>query len=203
MRFVVFVVMLFLPFINGSTVVLAQGVGHPHFGSEFYPTDNYSITESKWDGIDEEDLTIVNNDLDAQSPIFLLKEKDTLLNVFDLYKEDAPYTNINLWLNHQPGIEGIKNVFLVESRFTGCGELLDSHYILETEDGRLLRLPSLETQNDGNELYYWQYRFPNEKFGQRNRIVKGYLDLTQAEELISFQKEKVYLWDGKKLIPDP
>ncbi|WP_127141262.1 hypothetical protein [Flagellimonas marinaquae] len=181
--------------------VAAQVFEYPRHGSEFYPNEEYSIVYSEYaehENTDDSTMTYKEKKYEA----FLLKGQDTIRFVGFLSESDLENTDFWVWINDCPKIDGVEKVILVDNLFSGCGDLLDSHYFLETSNGSLHRLPTLSTENMGNELYHYQYRFPNERFGREGRIVLGFLDLNQGHELKSFVKEKVFLWDGKDLIPE-
>ncbi|WP_108244944.1 hypothetical protein [Muricauda brasiliensis] len=183
----------------GTFGLFAQDMQHPKFGSGFYPTDVYSLTKAIWADVDEESLML--HDDYAKSTIYLVKENDTLVPVLDQYASDVQDSSLHLSVNDLPNIQGVKRIILVENYFTSCCLSISLNYIVETAKGRFVPLPELKVENCGDEFNYWQYRFPNEMFGVQDKIVLGYLDLSQAYEVRSFQEEKVFLWDGEKLIP--
>lgn len=184
----------------GTVGLFAQYVEHPKFGSRFYPTEVYALTKSIWADMDEDSLMLL--DYHAKSPIYLLKENDTLIPVLNQYAIDVQDSSLEVWVNDSPNIPGLKRVILVEDYYTFCCLSIRLNYIIETTEGRFVHLPELKVENCGEEFNFWQYRFPNELYGLQNRIVLGYLNLTQAYEVISFEKEEVFLWDGEKLIPE-
>ncbi|MBW8242742.1 hypothetical protein K1F50_08005 [Muricauda oceani] len=182
----------------GTFGLFAQDMEHPKFGSGFYPTDVYSLTQSIWADMDEESLMLLEDY--TKSTIYLVKENDTLVPVLDQYASDVQDSSLDLSVNDLPNIQGVKRIILVEDYYTFCCLSISLNYIIETTEGRFVHLPELKVENCGEEFNYWQYRFPNEMFGVPGKIVLGYLDLSQAYEVRSFQEEKVFLWDGEKLI---
>lgn len=184
----------------GTFGVLAQEVEHPKFGSQFYTTDTYSLTKSIWADMDDESLMLLEEY--AKSTIYLVKKNDTLAPVLDIYASDVEDSSLQLSVNDSPNIRGIRKIILVEDYYTSHCVSIRLNYIVETTKGRFVALPKLKVENCGEEFNFWQYRFPNEMYGVPGKIVLGYLDLSQAYEVRSFQKEKVFLWDGEKLIPE-
>jgi hypothetical protein len=194
-------VMAILSFFMGGNCLIAQQMEHPIFGTKFYPSNCYSLIKPFSDAAAFETDVLKNEWPNDKIPIYILKQKDSIYKAFDIFLDDASGSEIRLWVNNAPNLEGMEEIILVENYFSSCGDLITSFYLIKTTNGRLIPLPHLESINEGNDFQYWQYRFPNEKFGRPNKIILGYLNLTQANDLISFQKEKVFLWDGEKLIP--
>ncbi|WP_349351865.1 MULTISPECIES: hypothetical protein [unclassified Flagellimonas] len=179
----------------------AQAYPHPQHGSNFYSSESYSVASydfEKYGYLPDSTLTYNKE----EHSVYLLKEQDTINEIGSFPISELHYSDFYVWINESPGINGVERVILVDHLFSNCGDSLTSYYFLEMSDGSIDWLPTLTTMNLGDELHYYQYRFPNEKFGVKDKVVQGFLDLTQASEFKSFEKETVFLWDGKKLIPE-
>lgn len=165
------------------------------FSQNFEQTDDYYITEidtttkrAYWNKFPQEDRSL---------PIFLKdKDNNTLL---ELSVNLMSYDETSVSVLKVNDLHNIKEIVKVSSTHTACCSITISHYLGVTKDGTIIKLPQIENSHcDGSEPWT-AYIFPNQEFGEKNKIIMGEYIYNIESKKTSLAVEKRYVWNTKTL----
>ena len=94
-------------------------------------------------------------------------------------------------------LKNIEQIIRLESGYDACCTNYYSTYLLKTKEGELIKLPEIDNLHcDGPEPRF-EYRFPNQKFGNKNQILMTKSFLNDEYKVDSIERQKSYSWNGK------
>ncbi|WP_299677179.1 hypothetical protein [uncultured Tenacibaculum sp.] len=173
-------------------IVLALFLGLNTFSQQFEKTDDFYITEidsttrrEYWDKFPHENQNL---------PIFL-KDKDNN-TILELSVNLMSYDETSVHVLNTNNFNNIKQVVRITTSHTACCSTLISHYLCITTDGNVIKLPQLENSHcDGPEPWV-EYIFPNQKNGQKNRIIMAESIYNPENNSTTSTLQKTLTWNG-------
>ena len=92
-----------------------------------------------------------------------------------------------------PGLQGIKNVLKIETRYVEFCSYLVSQYILVTKNGDFISLPSLGNTRCNDTSTEVQYLFPRQKLGTTNQIVQAEVGIVPTVK-VNLVTQQIFIW---------
>jgi hypothetical protein len=110
------------------------------------------------------------------------------------------YTESWVELMNIKNLKNIKRIIKITSDYTACCSNVYSNYLLQTKNKELIELPETEYLHCDGLTPIVEYRFPNQKFGIKNKILLTESFFNEEYEVDSILIKKIYKWNGKKII---
>ena len=139
--------------------------------------------------------------MDLAVEVSLKKDGDVTTNQLQEFKiqDLETYEGVNIYSLKKPDLENISEIIMVEFEFVACCSSIDCHYFLLTYQGEWIKLPLVGyVACDGPEPFE-EYRFPNQKFGLYNSIIKTTSFPNHEYKVDSVTVKETLSWDGKEL----
>ena len=169
------------------------------FGQElkdFKKTDDYFLT--KIDSITSDKYWKNFSDKEKVDSIsvFLKNRKKQILFEIKI-SELETYSGTTVEVLKVDNLKNIKEIIHLESGYDACCTSYYSTYLLKTKEGGLIELPETEHLHCDGPTPITEYRFPNQKFGLKSKILLTKSFLNDKYEVNSVELQKTYIWDGK------
>jgi hypothetical protein len=126
-------------------------------------------------------------------------DTNTFLQEFSLLELET-YDGNRIYTLEQSNLKNVKQIVQVQFDYFACCVSVDNHYFLITEDGNWIKLPSINyVACDGPEPFE-EYRFPGQKFGMENSILKTTSHPDSTFTVDSIEVIERFTWNGKEII---
>ena len=164
--------------------------------SEFRQTNDYYIT--KVDSIVADNYW-KNNTIKTESILVYLKNnKGKTLTKYEISELEF-YRGATIEILDLEKMKNLKQVLHVKLSYDTCCSNHYSSYFLLTNNGELIELAEIENLHcDGPEPKF-EYRFPNQKFGKKDKILMTKSTLNNDYKVESVEIIKTYFWNGEKI----
>ena len=94
-------------------------------------------------------------------------------------------------------LKNIEQIIHLKSDYNACCSNYYSIYLLKTKNGELIKLPETDYLHCDGPTPIIEYRFPNQKFGIKNKILLVKSLRNDKYEVESIELQKTYNWNGK------
>jgi hypothetical protein len=168
------------------------------FSQEFELSDNYIILEPEY----ELDSLFWITPYDQRKPInvYLTSKPDTTEHIqkFTILELET-YDGNRVYSLKEPQLPNVKEIVKVEFDYMACCVSVEAHYFILTTDHRWIKLPLVDyVACDGPEPFF-EYRFPSQKFGLENTILKTESFPDAAYSIDSIAVVEKIAWTGKEI----
>lgn len=173
--------------------------------SSFYCQDKTYFTESDEYYLTEVD-SLTKNRYQKEYPNFSLP-----ISIFLKDKENKPlfelkidefefYSGTTIEVLNTPNLKNTTQIIHLLSAYDACCTSYYSNYFLKTEEGKLIELPLVQYVHCDGPTPINEYRFPNQKFGEFDKILLTKSYLNKEYQVNSVEVEKTYTWNGESII---
>jgi hypothetical protein len=168
-------------------------------GQDFTLIEDYTIYESDYE-LDSLFWTIPPEE---RQPIkaFLTPTSDTTNHIQEFtILELETYDGNRIYSLKDPKLSNVKEIIQVQFEYFACCVSVENHYFIVTYDNEWIKLPVVNyVACDGPEPFE-EYRFPNQKFGIENTILKTNSFPDSNYNIDSVKVIENYTWNGKEII---
>ena len=177
------------------TTVIALFISITIWSQDFKSTAIYQITDLK------KEINKVTIDMDAEVPLFLSKDGETITKITDFYQEDLnDFLDVSIEVLNNPNLSNVNAIIKVEFEFLrGCSEF-ESYYYIQSKDGLYIELPILDYAQCEYPTSKIAYVFPTQKFGVENTILKTRSFLNEDASTESIDQLKQIVWEERDQI---
>lgn len=125
-----------------------------------------------------------------------ISEKLTTITINDA----EPFEDIFISTLENPGLEGISEVIKMEIESITCCAQVDTYYFMLTKQNTIIALPKLQNVYCENSDTDFQYTFPSQLFGMKDKIIETETLYSGVSEVkyVSL-KQSFILNDGDKI----
>jgi hypothetical protein len=157
---------------------------------EYHLTEIDSLTMKKyWENFPTENTP-------EPIPIYLKDKNGQTLYEIKISELEF-YSGTSIEVLDIDNLKNIEQIIRLESGYDACCTNYYSTYLLKTKEGELIKLPEIDNLHcDGPEPRF-EYRFPNQKFGNKNQILMTTSFLNDEYKVDSIERQKSYSWNGK------
>ena len=168
------------------------------FSQEFELSDNYVILEPDY----ELDSLFWVTPYDQRKPInvYLTSKSDTTdhFQKFTILELET-YDGNRVYSLKEAQLPNVKEIVKVEFDYMACCVSVENHYFILTTDNRWVKLPVVDyVACDGPEPFV-EYRFPSQKFGAENFILKTNSFPNATYSVDSVEVLEKISWTGKEI----
>ena len=157
---------------------------------QYYLTEIDSLTIKKyWENFPTEN---------APKPISIYLKDNNGQTLYEIKISELEFyggTSIDVLNNNN--LTNIEEIIHLESGYDACCTNYYSTYLLKTKEGKLIELPESEYLHCDGPTPIIEYRFPDQKFGMKNKILLTKSSLNDNYEVESIEVLKTYSWNGK------
>ncbi len=158
----------------------------------------YYLTNIK-ENTAESFFNVVTNQTELKPSYISLKNINNKKQIEFKIVDIETYDGRDLYVIDLRGLKNIKQLIKVDINYSACCSNTEEYYYLENSKGKLIKLPLIQNVHcDGPEPYK-DYIFPNDKFGQKNKILYAEITPNMKGDEISIEVLKVYSWNGNKI----
>jgi hypothetical protein len=157
---------------------------------EYHFTEIDSLTIKKyWENFPTENPP-------EQIPVYLKDNNGRTLYEIKISELEF-YSGTSIEVLNIDNLKNIVQIIHLKSGYDACCSNYYSNYLLVTNKGDIIELPESEYLHCDGPTPIVEYRFPNQKFGMKNRILLTKSNLNDNYEVESVEVQKIYSWNGK------
>tara|TARA_R110002033_G_C3752821_1_gene226379 strand:+ start:56 stop:592 length:537 start_codon:yes stop_codon:yes gene_type:complete len=163
---------------------------------DFIKSEEYHLTEIDSLTMKKYWVNFPTENAPEPIPIYLKNKKGQTLYEIKISELEF-YSGTSIEVLDIDNLKNIEQIIHLESGYDACCTNYYSTYLLKTKEGELIKLPEIDNLHcDGPEPRF-EYRFPNQKFGNENQILMTKSFLNNEYKVDSIERKKTYSWNGK------
>lgn len=163
--------------------------------NEFNITTDYYLTEI--DSISKDTYWKLFTNNHKTEPISISLKNKQNKEIFVLKIDELEtYTETLIKVMKTSNLKNISEVIQLESDYNACCSNYNSTYLLKTNTGKIIKLPETNYDHCDGPTPIIEYRFANQKFGIKNKILLVKSFLNENYKVDSVEVKKTYNWNG-------
>ena len=168
------------------------------FGQDFVRTEKFKLTDIKQISDSSYYSLTADEQKNIVDTLFLYEEPNdkSILYKFCVNYDPVSEFDYQIFELKNPNLRGVKNIIQVRIDSYTCCSTVNTYYLFINDNGSIHELPNIEYVYCDGQQPFLEYRFPSQKFGQENKILRTKSFPNENWVVDSVQVEVIYELKG-------